>query len=85
MSDREVKKLEKVLAQEAKADLKAIDHAMKDVKAAEKALQKCAKVRRVSYTTDICPQSDGALDVREGTEEGLEAEGEGTIHCKGAQ
>ncbi|KAI0722206.1 hypothetical protein C8T65DRAFT_691872 [Cerioporus squamosus] len=43
MSDREAKKLEKVLAKEAKADQKAIDHAMKDIKAAEKALQKCAK------------------------------------------
>ena len=55
MTDREAKKLEKVLAQEAKADQKAIDRAMKDVKAAEKALKKCTEVRRACCISHIPP------------------------------
>ncbi len=44
ISDREVKRLEKVLVQEAKADQKSIEDAIKNVKQAEKTLHKCAKV-----------------------------------------
>lgn len=40
-----VKKLEKLMAWEAKADEANIKHALKDVKKAEKAVKKSAKVR----------------------------------------
>ena len=45
IGDKEAKKLEKVLAQEAKADQKAIDRALEDIRQSEKALQKCTQVR----------------------------------------
>ncbi|KAI0751501.1 hypothetical protein C8Q80DRAFT_1099872 [Daedaleopsis nitida] len=43
VSDRGAKKLEKLFVQEAKTEQKSIDHALKDVKEAEKALRKCMK------------------------------------------
>ena len=53
LAGKEVKKLEKLMAKEAKADQKALDHALKDVRSAEKVLQKSAKVRpRASAASD---------------------------------
>ncbi|KAI9001325.1 hypothetical protein BD414DRAFT_511877 [Trametes punicea] len=43
ISDREAKKLEKLMAKEAKAEEKHIQHALKDVQKAEKAVKKCLK------------------------------------------
>ena len=40
IGDREAKKLEKLMAQEAKAEEKNIKHALKDVKKAERAVKK---------------------------------------------
>ena len=45
LTDKEVKKLEKILASEASAEQKHLDTAMKDLKKAEKALNSSTKVR----------------------------------------
>ena len=50
IGDREAKKLEKLMAKEAKVEEQNIKHALKDVKKAEKAVKKSVKVRPSDYT-----------------------------------
>lgn len=50
IGDHAAKKLEKLMAREAKAEEQNIKHALKDVKKAEKAVKKSVKVR-------VCPGS----------------------------
>lgn len=45
IGDHAAKKLEKLMAREAKAEEQNIKHALKDVKKAEKAVKKSVKVR----------------------------------------
>lgn len=88
ISDREAKKLEKVLAQEAKAEQKSIKRALQDVSEAEKALLKCNKV--CSHEHQASPKlsrrshnlSSGG---RQSTEESAEGQGYRAILCEGAQ
>ena len=49
LGDREVKKIEKIMARAAAADEKQLDAALGDVKKAEKALTKSSKVSAFPY------------------------------------